>query len=135
MHIYIVCKKCKAKNSLKGIFPTRWELASEIGRQFQNKCKYCNDTSDYSVDEVAAKESYTAIFVSLLVLPIMILSIAIFWTYLTIPLKGGASILLVLTIIALVYFTIDNLQRKKVKIFYNSKPDRLTSIQFKRPLD
>ncbi len=134
MKTFIVCKKCKAKNSLKGNFPTRWELASEIGRQFQHKCNFCNEKSDYSVDEVSAKDSSLALIASLLVLPVIFLCIFLLWPYLKVTLKAGTGIFMAISIISLIYYMIEITERKKIKEFNKSKPDRLSSIQFKRPL-
>ncbi len=57
MQIYLTCKNCRARNTIKPKVASRAMLEDEIGRYFEHQCHSCLQANEYHVNEVLAESS------------------------------------------------------------------------------
>ncbi|RLD60407.1 MAG: hypothetical protein DRI95_15585 [Bacteroidetes bacterium] len=56
MKLIVKCESCKSESKAPHFETNRVNYAKEYGENFQMKCKICNQTNEYVVDDIKAVE-------------------------------------------------------------------------------
>lgn len=82
MKIYGTCKRCEKELSFWSSTKTRVEFAMKYGDSKKLKCNECQKNNEFQVDELFAKESRMAMFISVFMLligtPLVFYTVLIF---------------------------------------------------------
>ncbi|MCL2131391.1 MAG: hypothetical protein FWH36_02885 [Lentimicrobiaceae bacterium] len=118
MKIFAVCKNCQQKIKVKGIYPTRIDIAMEKGEEIELICPFCKEKGEYKVDNINAEEDGRNTIFFILLFPLIGL---ILWFLYPFVVKSGIKAAFILpagiAIPILLYTVISRNRTNKVKIF------------------
>ncbi len=122
MYVFARCETCSKKIKFWTWANNRVDLKMKHGDNIEIKCKFCNKTDKYSINDLKAKDSKIAIFTGLFVLiigtPIVLI---LLWDYIfQSGLYSAFGLILIIGIPGLIYMIISKNDQSRVSNFNRS---------------
>lgn len=122
MNLYSKCIDCKNEIKIKSWASTRVDLKMKYGDKIEIKCKACNKTKKYHVNDLRARESKIAALIGLMVMiigtPIILI---LLWDYIwQSGLYGAFGLISIIGIPGSVYMIINKNDQIRVSSFNRS---------------
>lgn len=128
MKLIIKCKGCRAEINAPNIADSRINYVQKYGQEFELKCKDCNQTNTYEVDNIRAEDySLGEIVKNRLVVFVVILAVTFIGGFFLIGTKTGFLISLVSILISMVLIKNNN-SGKNLTFNKHKVKGRMTSI-------
>ena len=120
MRLFVYCKKCSAKNTIKFKATDRVELKKRYGDKIDLTCKKCNAKNKYETSDIKAEHSLGHSIIFLLTITSMFLVIWLLWDYAKHQVGSQYLLPVAVSIPLLISVTASNAINHKIRIFNRS---------------
>jgi len=123
MKLIIQCKSCKENFRIRARAKDRFVLAKKLGKKPTLKCKYCQKSHAYVINEIKAEVNKRILMLASIILVVgTVITFLLIWDYIAIlaNVYTVVSLFGLLTMPYLIYEGINQEQRTNVN-YFNSK--------------
>lgn len=122
MRLYIKCSYCKTEISFWTWLSDRVDLKMKHGEKIGLKCKNCNSTKKYFINDLKAKKSMIALITALIIFIVGTpIALMLLWDYIwQTGLYGAFGLILIIGIPSSIYMIINKNDQDRVRFFNRS---------------